>query len=119
MVFHLVLLKPRPDLSREARLALVAAFEHAVRDIPSVRGTRVGKRVVHGAGYEATAPDAADFSVTIEFEDLAGLKAYLAHPAHAELGRRFGDSLSAAFVYDFEEQDLAAIAREASGGGTS
>ena len=119
MVFHLVLLKPRPDLSRASRLALVAAFERAVMEIPTVRGTRVGRRIKHGAGYEATAPDAADFCVTIEFDDVAGLQAYLAHPAHAELGRRFGDSLSAALVYDFEERDLAAIAREASGGGSS
>jgi len=118
MVFHLVLLKPRADLSRDARLALVSAFERAIREIPTVRRSRVGQRVVHGAGYEMTAPDAADFCVTIEFDDVAGLKAYLAHPAHAELGRRFGDALSAALVYDFEERDLAAIAREASGGAT-
>jgi hypothetical protein len=38
----------------------------------------------------------------IEFDDLAGLQAYLQHPAHEQLGARFGKSLSAALVYDFE-----------------
>ena len=118
MVVHLVLLKPKPDLTADGRVGLVRAFEHAVREIPSVKGVRAGKRLRHGAGYEAAAPDAADFFIIVEFDDLAGLRAYLEHPAHAEVGKRFGDSLSAALVYDFDEKDLAAIAREASDGVT-
>jgi hypothetical protein len=102
MVSHVVLLKPRSDLSLADRDRLVGAFERAVREIPSVRGVRVGRRVTHGAGYEASMPDTADFLVMIEFEDLDGLASYLRHPAHQELGARFGDSLSAALVYDFE-----------------
>ena len=38
----------------------------------------------------------------IDFDDLAGLQNYLRHPAHAELGARFGQALSSALVYDFE-----------------
>ena len=102
MLTHIVLMKPRPDLSADARQALVDAFERAIRDIPTVRGVRIGRRVTHGAGYEQTSPDMADYLAVIDFDDLAGLQAYLRHPAHAELGARFGQSLSGAMVYDFE-----------------
>jgi hypothetical protein len=106
VVSHLVLFKPRADLSDAERRALTAAFERAVREIPTVRQVRFGQRVRHGAGYEAAAPDAADYLVVIDFDDLAGLQTYLRHPAHEELGARFGDSISSALVFDFEEGRL-------------
>lgn len=102
MLTHLVLMKPRPDLSAADRAALVDAFEHAVREIPTVRNVRVGRRIVHGAAYEAVAPDVAEYVAAIDFDDVAGLQAYLRHPAHDELGARFGQSLRSAVVYDFE-----------------
>lgn len=101
MVSHLVLMKPRPDLSADDRQALIDAFDRAVREISTIRGVRVGRRVTHGAGYEQSAPD-MDYVAVIDFDDLAGLQAYLRHPAHADLGARFGQSLSGALVYDFE-----------------
>jgi hypothetical protein len=102
MVSHVVLMKPRADLSPAERQALIDAFEHAIREIENVRNVRVGRRVVHGAGYERSAPDSADYLVTIDFDDLAGLQAYLRHPAHEALGASFNRSLSSALVYDFE-----------------
>lgn len=102
MVSHVVLMKPRADLRWEDRERFIAAFERAVREIPTVRGVRVGRRVTHGAGYEAAAPDSADYVAEIDFDDLAGLQAYLRHPAHEALGASFGESLRAAMVYDFE-----------------
>jgi hypothetical protein len=102
VVTHLVLMKPRPDLSAEHREQLIAAFERALTEIPAVRHVRVGRRITHGAGYEARMPDTADYLVAIEFEDVEGLAAYLRHPAHEELGVRFTESLVGALVYDFE-----------------
>jgi hypothetical protein len=102
MVWHLVLMKPRPDLSATARRALLDAFERACRDIPTIREVRVGRRVTHGARYETIMPDTADYVIALAFDDPAGLEAYLGHPAHEELGARFNESLSAALVYDFE-----------------
>jgi hypothetical protein len=58
--------------------------------------------VTHGARYEASAPDTADYLVTIDFDDLAGPQAYLRHPAHEKLGARFGESINSGLVYDFE-----------------
>jgi hypothetical protein len=102
VVTHLVLMKPRADLSETDRQAFIAAFERALREIPTVRHVRIGRRVTHGAGYEHTVPDAADFLAALDFDDVAGLQLYLEHPAHVALGARFGLSLSAALVYDFE-----------------
>ena len=56
MVSHVVLMNLRADLSPSERRDLVDVFEHALREIPTVRAVRVGRRVVHGAGYEASAP---------------------------------------------------------------
>jgi hypothetical protein len=102
MVSHLVLLKPRADLSAAERKALIDAFDTAVRNIPTVREVRIGRRIKHGAGYEHSSPDAGDYLIDIGFDDLAGLQAYLIHPAHADLAARFNQALSAALVYDFE-----------------
>ena len=102
MVQHLVLMKPRPDLTPRQKQALIDAFEKAVLEIPAVRHVRVGRRVTFGAGYEATSPDSADFLIAIDFDDIAGLQAYLRHPAHEDLGARFNQSLRSALIYDFE-----------------
>lgn len=95
-------MNPRADLSPADRRALVDAFDRAIHDIPTVRGVRVGRRVTHGAGYEQAMPDTADYLIVIDFDDVAGLQAYLGHPAHEALGARFNQSLSAALVYDYE-----------------
>jgi hypothetical protein len=102
MITHVVLLKPRADLTTDERRAFVAAFAHAIREIPSVRKIRVGRRVLCGAGYELGMPDTGDFFAAIDFDDLNGLQTYLRHDAHAEVGVLFGRSLSSALVYDFE-----------------
>jgi hypothetical protein len=106
MVWHLVLMKPRPDLSSDERAALVAAFSRALREIPTVRDVRVGRRILHDAGYEKLAPDSADFGIWIGFDNLEGLQTYLRHPAHSELAARFNQSLSSALIYDFEATEL-------------
>ena len=106
MVTHLVLLKPRPDVSTADRERLVEAFERALTEIPTVRSVRVGQRFTHGAGYEAGMPDTADYLVMIDFDDADGLAEYLRHPAHEALGMRFSESLAGALVYDFENVGL-------------
>jgi len=119
MISHVVLMKPRTDLTGEERRAFAAAFEAAATSIPSVRAVRIGKRILHGAGYELTAPDTGAFFALIDFDDLAGLQIYLTHPLHQELGALFSRSLSSAFVYDFETgalDSIEALAGAAGGG---
>jgi len=38
----------------------------------------------------------------LDFDDLAGLHAYLRHPAHDPLGALFYEKLSSGLAYDFE-----------------
>jgi len=106
MISHLVLMKPRPDLSEVDRNGFAASFERAVRNIASVRNVHVGRRILHGAGYESGTSFSADYLAVIDFDDLDGLRSYLQHPAHAELGSRFASSLAGAMVLDYETGGL-------------
>jgi hypothetical protein len=102
MIVHLVLFKPRADLSRDARRQLAASFETALNRIPSIRRARVGRRLTHGRGYETLMTVDYQFAAVLEFDDEAGLKAYLEHPAHQQLGAQFFDVFDQALIYDFE-----------------
>ena len=101
MVSHVVLMKQRADLPLADRQAFIGAFDRAIREIPTIRGLRIGQRIKHGAGYEQSAPD-TDYLVVIDFDDLDGLQTYLRHPAHEQVAALFGQCLSSASVYDFE-----------------
>jgi hypothetical protein len=105
MFLHVALFSPRADLGDADRAALVAALEAALGAIPSIRRFVIGRRVKHGAGYEALMPASLEFAAVLEFDDLAGLQAYLRHPAHVPLGRRFMRSLEASQIFDYEVQD--------------
>jgi uncharacterized SAM-binding protein YcdF (DUF218 family) len=106
MIAHVVLLQPRSDLSASDRRSFAAALTRAVREIPTVRGVRIGRRVGHGAGYERGGPVAADIIAILEFEDVDALQAYLRHPAHEALADWFKRGVSSALVYDFETGGL-------------
>jgi len=103
MISHVVLFRPKSDLSDDEREGLARAFEHAVQRIPTVRAVRIGKRTAVGAAYEQLQPaNGPDVLVAIDFDDLAGLRTYLEHPAHVELGQRFNHASSTALVFDFD-----------------
>ena len=98
---HLVLLKPKADLSMADRESLLAAMQEAFGSIPSIRRVRIGKRRLLGRQYEAMMTTDYEFCCVIEFDDESALRTYLDHPAHAELGRLFYVSSEASLVYDF------------------
>jgi hypothetical protein len=102
MIAHVVLFKPRADLATADRDALIGGFERAVREIASVRRARVGPRVTHGRPYELLMRVDYQYAAVIEFDDLAGLQAYLEHPAHADLAARFFTAFEEALMYDFD-----------------
>jgi hypothetical protein len=105
VITHVVIAKPRANLSAVDREAFVQAFEQAVLQISTVRAVRVGRRVTHDALYEHTTP-AADFLILIDFDDLTGLQMYLRHPAHEAVSAQFNRLLEWGLVYDFETGDL-------------
>lgn len=102
MIAHVVLFRPRRDLPAEARQALVAAFEGALREIALIRRARVGRRLVLGQPYDALMRVDYPYIALLEFDDHAALAAYLEHPAHEQLAARFFGSFEEALIYDFE-----------------
>ena len=102
MIAHLVLFKPKADLSLADREALAGALTTAARQIPSVRRVRVGRRVTHGRAYEQLMRVDYTHAAVLEFDDLDGLQAYLQHPAHEDLARRFFLSFEEGLFYDYE-----------------
>ena len=103
MIAHVVLFRPRRDLSPGERQALVSTFTEALRAIPSIRRARVGRRVTHGRpGYEQSMRTDFPYAAVIEFDDAAGLAAYLEHPAHEQLGEQFFAVFEEALMYDFD-----------------
>ena len=101
MLAHVVLFRLRSDVTHAEREGLVRALDVALHSIPSIRDFHIGKRVTFGAGYEQGAPS-LDLCALIQFDDFAGLKAYLAHFAHEDIGGRFTASIEEALVYDYE-----------------
>ena len=101
MISHVVLFKPRPDLSPAEREALLDAMRTAFTGIPQIKRVRVGRRRLIGRGYEAQMTVDFEYAAVLEFDDEPALRTYLDHPAHADLGRHFGLTAAAALVYDF------------------
>ena len=117
MIAHVVLFRPRADLSPAARHALVETFETAVREIPSIRRARVGLRVRHGYAYEALMHVDYQYAAVLEFDDAAGLRVYLEHPAHQRLASQFFEIFEHALMYDFDlNEGAAGLAGRPTGG---
>ncbi len=102
MVTHIVLFRPRPDITRAEGSALAAALSRALREIPAIRHARIGRRVTHGRAYEQLMREDYEYAVVLDFDDVETLRAYLRHPAHEELAQRFFASFEAALMYDYE-----------------
>jgi hypothetical protein len=106
MIVHVVLFSPRADLSKADRRGLLDALVAASDEIPSIRSFRVGKRVKHGRpGYEQMMRDDYEFAAIIEFDDMAALNEYLAHPSHTTIGMHFVKSAERSLAYDYDVVD--------------
>ena len=102
MLVHLGLFRPRSDLDAAMRQGVAEALTAASTQIPGVRRVRVGQRVTHGRGYEQLMRSNYTHVAMLEFDDLAGLQAYLAHPVHEQLATRFFAAFDEALMYDYE-----------------
>lgn len=116
MIVHLVLFRPKADLTAEGSAGLATAMSRALHAIPALRRARVGRRVTLGRPYEALMRTHYSHAAMLEFDDLGGLRAYLEHPAHNEVASRFFDAFEEALIYDFElregEEGIAALRAE-------
>lgn len=106
MFLHVVLFRPKLSVTDADRQTMFDALAVAAKEIPSVRRFQIGSRVTHGAAYEPSMTQDFPFAAVIEFEDLAGLRAYLQHPKHEALGALFYRLLDLGLVYDYETRSL-------------
>jgi hypothetical protein len=109
LVAHIVLFRPKAALTQEDSVGFIRAIERAHADIPSVRRFYVGKRYRHGAGYEQLMSADYPYAAVIEFENREGLAAFLAHPAHAELGAWYSRAAAEALAYDYDMIDAGEV----------
>jgi hypothetical protein len=73
----------------------------AFREIPTVTRSMVAIRQSIGAGYESRIGDTTYSYVTVvEFDDVAGLKAYLEHGLHQRLGQLFWQYCDRTLIVD-------------------
>jgi hypothetical protein len=104
-MLHLVLFRPRRGLSTADRDALLAAITHSARSVPSVRRFSIGERMATPIDYVLEGFPDFPYLAVVECDDERGLREYLAHPAHVELGKRFNAAAEAALIYDFNVRD--------------
>jgi hypothetical protein len=108
VILHIVLFEPRPDLTEAERRQVLEDLRVAATSIPALRRCRIGRRLRHGApGYEQTMQVDYQYAAIMEFDDRAGLEAYLRHPAHEGIGRHFVASAAGALAYDFDMVEAA------------
>jgi len=105
MIRHIVLFRPRADLSADERAGLTDALRTAIEMIPSIRRARLGRRVTHGRPYEQRMRVDYEYAAMLDFDDLSGLRMYLEHPAHEALATRFFRVLDESLIYDFEFEE--------------
>ena len=102
VISHVVLFRPRPTLTDDQRQTLVNALRRAVEGIPQIKRAMIGKRLLlDRPGYETQMAEHYEYSAILEFDSEADLRAYLDHPAHAELGGLLFKSADAVLAYDF------------------
>ena len=103
MIAHMILFTPRAGLGESERAHLLESLAQAVAAIPSIRRFRIGRRVTHGLpGYEQLMREDYQYAALLDFDDVEGLKAYLAHPAHGAVGKHFTVSADRSLAYDYE-----------------
>ena len=102
MITHIVFFRPRAGLLPQERHDLIDTLRTALDAIPSIRRARVGRRVTLGRPYEQLMRVDFEFAALLAFEEVAGLTAYLEHPAHEALATRFFKVVDEALLYDFE-----------------
>ena len=103
MIAHVVLLQPKPDLTRQQRADALETIQRSAANLPDVRRFRLGRRVKHGLpGYEQLMPQDCEYALIVEVDDVEALKRYLQAPAHDALAHLFYSATSAALAYDYE-----------------
>ena len=102
MIAHVVLFRPRADLTADQRATFLAALQYALTNIPLIKRARVGRRVTLGRLYDQQNIEQYPYIAIMEFEHETALREYLNHLAHETLGTEFYKTAEAALVFDYE-----------------
>jgi hypothetical protein len=105
MVSHVVLFRPKADLTPEQHEAFFQALEQALGGVPAIRRATFGRRLILGRNYDAMAPADYQYTAVLDFDDEAALRGYLDHPAHDALGAMFYKFGAAMAAFDYEMVD--------------
>jgi hypothetical protein len=99
MISHIVLFRPRADVTPGEQRAFVAALENACRQVPTIRRATIGRSLPDDNGRDFP------YTAVIEFDDEAGFTTYLAHPLHVPLAALFRQTCAATVVVNAEATD--------------
>ena len=102
MILHVVLFRPRADVTEAERRGFAAALREARARIPDVLHFWVGRRVADGPAYLMGGFPDFPYAAVVAVRDRAALDAYLGHPAHDAMSRYFNGTAEAALIYDYE-----------------
>ena len=102
MIAHVVLFRIRSDVTIANRRAIIDAWARALKEIPSIRRARVGRRIQIGRSYESLTRLDFPYAAILEFDDVDGLRAYLDHSAHEPLATQWFAALEDTLIYDFD-----------------
>ena len=102
MIAHVVLFRPKADLSDAQRRVLVEALHNALDGIAAIKRARVGHRRTLGRLYDRHNAQEFPFLLLLEFETESALHTYLDHPVHRALGEQFYVAADGALAFDFE-----------------
>lgn len=97
MIAHIVLFRPKPNLS----IARQRLFAQTIRDvlsaIPTIRRANVGKIVSQSPliGYMTYT-----YAAVLEFDNASGLDQYLSDPSHEKLAQIFWESCESTVILD-------------------
>lgn len=95
MIRHVAVFRFSPDFGPRQREDWMALLRDLPRRIPELRSMSVGTDI--GGG-----PSAHELAIVADFDDLAGLAAYTAHPAHADVLRISAPVKVSLATVDFE-----------------
>jgi hypothetical protein len=99
VIAHVVLFRPRPDVTPDDRRAFVAALEDAFRNVPAIRRAVVGRALPGDNGVDFP------YVAIIEFDDERGFQSYLAHPLHRPVARLFHHTCAATTIVNAQMTD--------------
>lgn len=99
---HVVLLTLKPDAAEDTTAKMAKDAKEMLGEIPVVANVRLGKMKSSGRKVEGKK---FDIGLYVLIKDSEKMKEYIAHPKHIGFATKYGPSIQAMQVYDFESDE--------------